>query len=162
MEYTEATKFFKSKDEDHDLWLLFNRARYAVYRVREKELQRYGITPEQANLLLNVVAMGNKAYPAKLSQLLLRQPHSMSELLGRMAKSGLIKKGKDLDFKKRVRVMITEKGQRAYELSTGRGPIHRIMGALSEAEKKEFRRYLEKIYAQALREMKAEFDNLST
>ena len=160
MEYDESTKFFTYEDEDQDLWLLLTHARYAVFRAREKELQRYGISPEQASLLFTVQAMDNKATPAALARYLLRQPHTISALVDRMARRGLVKKVKDLERKNLVRVAITEKGQKAYEQSIRRGPIHRIMGELSPEEKKKFRRYLQKLYTQARKEIGMDVDNL--
>jgi MarR family transcriptional regulator, organic hydroperoxide resistance regulator len=159
MKYDESAKFYSAEDENQDLWLLLTHTRYAVFRAREKELQRYGLSPEQAGLLFVVRAVGNKATPAELSRHLLREPHSVSALLDRMAKSGLVKKVKDLDRKNLVRVLITEKGQTAYELSTKRGPIHRIMQTLDQEEKKIFRGYLERILAKARKEIGMDRDN---
>jgi DNA-binding MarR family transcriptional regulator len=77
-----------------------------------------------------------------------------------MASRGLIKKFKDLDRKNLVRIEITEKGMKAYEQSTKRGPIHRIMGKLSPEEKKQVRQSLEKIYNQARKEIGLDIDRL--
>jgi len=160
MEYDESVKFYSTSDEDQDLWLLLTHTRYAVFRAREKELQRYGLSPEQASLMFVVMGMGNKAPPASLSRYLIRQPHTVSALVDRMAKKGLIRKVKDLERKNLVRVVITEKGQHAYELTTKRGPIHRIMNILNKEEKKQFRKYLEKIFAEARKEIGMDRDKL--
>jgi DNA-binding MarR family transcriptional regulator len=153
MDYDESAKFFTYQDEDQDLWLLLTHARYAVFRAREKELQRYGVSPEQMGLLFVVQALGNKATPAALSRYILRQPHTVSALVDRMAKRGLVKKVKDLDRKNLVRVVMTDKGQKTYELSTKRGPIHRIMNSLNQDERKAFKSYLERILTKARQEI---------
>jgi DNA-binding MarR family transcriptional regulator len=160
MQYDESTKFFSAEDEDQDLWLLLTHARYAVFRAREKELQRYGVSPEQVGLLFVVQALGNKATPAALSRFILRQPHTVSALVDRMARRGLVKKVKDLDRKNLVRVVMTEKGQKTYELSTKRGPIHRIMSTLNPEERKQFKDYLERILAKARKEIGMDRDEL--
>ena len=160
MKYDESAKYFTYEDEDQDLWMLLTHARYMVLRAREKELQRYGISPEQASLLFMVQALENKATPTALSRHLLRQPHTLSALVDRTAKRGLVRKVKDLDRKNLVRVEITEKGVKAYDQSTKRGPIHRIMAELTPEEKRKFRKYLEKIYAQARREIGMDRDSL--
>jgi DNA-binding MarR family transcriptional regulator len=152
MEYDESIKFFKAEDEDQDTWLLLTHTRYAIFRAREKELQKYGTSPEQVSLLFVVQALGNKATQASLSRYLLREPHTISALVERMAKRGLVKKVKDLDRKNRIRVVVTERGRKAYQQSTNRGPIHRIMGELKEKEKKQMRHYLEIIFAKARQE----------
>ncbi len=156
----KSTKFYSAEDEDQDLWLLLTHTRYAIFRAREKELLRYGVSPEQVGLLFVVQALGNKATPAALSRHIIRQPHTVSALVDRMAKRGLVKKVKDLDRKNLVRVVMTEKGQKTYELSTKRGPIHRIMNTLTEEEKKEFRGYLEKLLAKARKEIGLDRDEL--
>jgi MarR family transcriptional regulator, organic hydroperoxide resistance regulator len=153
MEYDESAKYYSAEDEDQDLWLLLTHTRYAIFRAREKELQRYGVSPEQVGLLFVVQALGNKATPAALSRHILRQPHTVSALVDRMAKRGLVKKVKDLDRKNLVRVVMTEKGQKTYDLSTKRGPIHRILNSVSPQEKKEFRETLEKLLARARKEI---------
>jgi DNA-binding MarR family transcriptional regulator len=160
MEYDESAKFYAYEDEDQDLWLLLTHTRYAVFRAREKELQRYGVSPEQVGLLFVVQALGNKATPAAISRHIIRQPHTVSALVDRMARRGLVKKVKDLDRKNLVRVVMTEKGKKTYDLSTKRGPIHRIMGILSPEEKQEFRTHLEKILAKARKEIGLDRDEL--
>jgi len=160
MVYEDSTKFFRAEDEDQDLWLLLTHTRYAIFRARELELQRYGITPEQVSLLFVVQALGKKATPAALSRYLIRQPHTVSALVARMEANGMVKKIKDLDRKNLVRVVITEKGKKAFEQSTKRGPIHRIMGELDSKEKKKFRKYLETIFAIARQEIGLDKDKL--
>ncbi len=85
MEYNEAAKYYSYSDIDHDLWILLAHTRYAVYRSREKELQRYGVSPEQVGILFIVQALGNRATPSEISRYVLRQPHTVSALIDRMA-----------------------------------------------------------------------------
>ncbi len=160
MQYDEQAKYYSAEDEDQDLWLLLTHARYAVFRAREKELQRYGVSPEQVGLLFVVQALGNKATPAAISRHIIRQPHTVSALVDRMARRGLVKKVKDLDRKNLVRVVMTEKGKKTYELSTKRGPIHRILGSLDVNERKQFRDTLEKVLAKARKEIGLDRDEL--
>ena len=161
MEYDEAAKYYSTEDEDQDMWLLLTHTRYAVFRAREKELQRYGVSPEQVGLLFVVQALGAQATPAAISRQILRQPHTVSALVDRMAKRGLVKKVKDLDRKNLVRVVMTEKGQKTYELSTKRGPIHRIMGSMGEQERKQFKATLEKLLATSRKEIGLDRDEIS-
>jgi DNA-binding MarR family transcriptional regulator len=153
MEYDESAKYFSYSDEDHDLWMLLTHARYAIYRAREKELQRYGVSPEQVGVLFIVQALGNQATPSQISRYILRQPHTVSALIERMADKGLVKKVHDLDKKNLVRVSLTEKGQKIYDSSTKRGPIHKIMGILSSEERSQFRNILDKLHLRARKEI---------
>jgi DNA-binding MarR family transcriptional regulator len=153
MEYDEAAKYYSYSDADHDLWMLLTHTRYAIYRSREKELHRYGVSPEQVGVLFIVQALGNRATPSEIARLILRQPHTVSAIIERMAGKGFVKKMHDLDKKNLVRVSLTEKGQKVYEHSTRRGPMHRIMGILSDDERTQLQKLLEKLQVQARKEI---------
>jgi DNA-binding MarR family transcriptional regulator len=153
MQYDEATKFYSYSDADHDLWMLMTHTRYAIYRAREKELLRYDISPEQVGVLFIVQALGNRATPSEIARFILRRPHTVSALIERMEEKGLVKKMHDLDRKNLVRVSLTERGKKLYDISTRRGPIHRIMGSLDPAERANFQKTLEKLQAQARKEI---------
>ena len=153
-------KYYSDGDPDHELYLLFTKARYLTFRAREKELQRYELSPEQAQVLLVVHEMEGRVTPAELSRLLLRQPHSVSALINRMQEKGLVKKVKDLERRNMVRVTLTKKGEEAYWLTCKRGPIHRIMGSLNESERESFQECLDKIMEKAKAELGMDRDNL--
>lgn len=153
MHYDEATKYYSYSDADHDLWMLMTHTRYAIYRAREKELLRYDVSPEQVGVLFIIQALGNRATPSEISRFVLRQPHTVSALIERMAEKGLVKKMHDLDRKNLVRVSMTEKGKKVYDISTKRGPIHRIMSSLDPTERANFQKALEKLQAQARKEI---------
>jgi DNA-binding MarR family transcriptional regulator len=160
MEYNETVKYFSYSDADQDLWMFLTRTRYAIYRAREKELQRYGVTPEQVGLLFIVQSLENRATPAEIARHINRQPHTASALIDRMEGIGLVKKTRDLEKKNMVRVSLTEKGQKAYELSIKRGPIHRIMSVLNKDEKILLRKILENLNNQARQELGLDRDKL--
>jgi MarR family transcriptional regulator, organic hydroperoxide resistance regulator len=149
MEYNKTAKYFSYLDEDQDLWMLLTHARYAIYRSREKELFRLGISPEQAGILFVVQALGNNPTPSDISRFIIRQPHTVSSLIERMTAKGLVKKTHDPERKNLVRVSLTEKGQRIYDLSTGRRSIHRILSVLSGDERARLRELLVKMQARA-------------
>lgn len=150
----ETMKGLPYEDEGFVLWVLLRQTRDGVLKLRERELNQYSITPEQSAVLTRVKAMGRRATPAEISRWLLREPHTISGLLSRMEKKGLVRKVKDLDRKNLIRVALTEKGQRAYHNATNnRESIHRIMSCLSEEDQKQLRSYLEKLRSATLKEL---------
>jgi len=145
------------KDQDFRLWTLLTRTRDAIFKARARELNTGGISSIQAGALFAIRVLGNEATPAELSRWLLREPHSVSGLISRMEAEGLIKKVKDLPRKNMVRVELTEKGQQAYEHSTKRASINRIMSSLSEKKKQQLSSYLETLRGKAHKELGNEF-----
>ena len=160
MDHKKGTKFYSDGDEFQDLYQVFDQARHLTYRAREKELQRYNLTPEQAQVLLIIQAIEDRATPVEISRLILREPHSVSAMVDRMEKKGLVVKVKDLKAKNMIRVAITDKGREAYEITTKRGPIRSIMSALDEDERRQFSQYLEKIMEKASEELGLGRDDL--
>ena len=96
-------------DRDYDLWLLIAQVRHAMFQARQKELVKYNITGRQAAVMLITQNIGYKATPSEISRWLLREPHTVTDLLNRMEKKGLLTKTKDLDRKNMIRVALTER-----------------------------------------------------
>jgi DNA-binding MarR family transcriptional regulator len=159
-EYKQEMGFFSDGDMDYELWNLFTIGRYATFRVREKELRRYGLTPEHAQILFVARALGEKATINAIARYILRAPHSVSAIIERMQRKRLVKKIRDPDRKKMVTIVLTERGLKAYELTSQRKPIHEIMAVLDENDRRDLRRCLEKILYKSSEVLGREIDDL--
>ena len=98
-------------DQDYELWVLLHQACSPMARARDDELGPVGISRMQAAVLFIVRAITAPATPAEVSRWLFREPHTVSGLLNRMEKHGLVRKIKDLGRKNMIRIVITEKGE---------------------------------------------------
>ena len=147
---------YADSDEDFTLWFLLRQACDATLRARDRELSQYDISVEEAAVLFVVQANGERATPSEISRWLFREPHSTSGLIIRMEKDGLVRKLNDLERKNMLRVVMTEKGREAYEKSTARESIHRIMSSLSQDERQLLRSCLERLRNEALKELRVE------
>jgi len=145
-----------STDKDYTLWVLLAQAEDMVFKAGEKELRQYGISPEEAAVLFIVQTLGNKATPSEISRWLLRKPHTVSGILSRMEKRGLVTKNRDLDRKNLVRVRLTEKGEQAYHQSTRIDSIHKMMASLSEEERQQLSSHLKTLRDRAFKELGVE------
>jgi len=141
-----------TEDKDYELWVLLAQAREVMYKARQQELRRYNLSPRQSAVLFIIRAIGDKVTPAEISRWLLRESHSVSEIISRMEKQGLLKKVRDLDRKNLVRIELTEKGSEAYNQAIKRDSIHTIMSALSDEERRQFSTMLKTIRDRALKE----------
>jgi len=142
-----------SPDEDFNIWVLLYQARDAVFRAREKELSQYGITAMEAGALFVIQATSGKTTPAEISRWMFRQHHTVTALLSRMAKKGLITKARDSAKKNMWRVSLTKKGEKAYRQSIKRESIHTAMSALSENDRQQLGSYSRKVRDQALKNL---------
>lgn len=140
----------RSFDRDFKLWVLLHQTRDAVHKTAEKELRRFGLSPMEAALIFAVHSIGERATPAEISRWLFRESHSVSGLLDRMAKKGLVRRSKDLDKKNLVRVSLTEKAQQFYNTYAEIKAIDTVLSSLSEEEREQLGASLEKLRDTAL------------
>jgi len=140
-------------DEDRDLWTLLTQTRDLILKAEQKEMRRYGASATRRTTLGVILALVNKAIPAKISRRLFREPHSVSGLLSRMEDEGLVRKVKDLDRKNLVRVELTEKGYHTYYQPIREESLHRIMSTISTEQRQQLVSCLQTIREGALQEL---------
>jgi DNA-binding MarR family transcriptional regulator len=146
-----------SSDKDYELSVLLQQTSDAIVRAWDKELSKHGISSVEAAVLFVVQSVGRRAIPMEISRWLFRMPHTVTALLIRMARKGLIRKTKDLDKKNLVRVSLTEKGKQAYDNSISRESIHKILSVLSKEERRQLSSYLVKLRDRALEELRIDY-----
>lgn len=142
--YKEQDKHLVT-DRDFNLWALIRQTHWVIFRVREAELSQYDLTPEQAAVCLFTHLIGNDATPGELSRWVVREPHTVSGILDRMGKKGLVRKVKDTERKNRIRVVLTEKGQWVLEQAVKRESTHLIFSCLTDEEHEQLRSILTKL-----------------
>ena len=140
-------------DRDYNLWVLLHQVSDIIFNAREAELQKYGLPATQAEVLFVIKAIGDEVTPAQISRMIYRRPHSVSGIIDRMEKAGLVKKTKDLHKKNLIRVTMTAKGQQAYKQALGRKSVQKIMASLSESERQKFKSLLETLRNKGLKEL---------
>jgi len=138
-------------DDDYRLWVLLHQAKDTIFAAREVELRQYGTSPMHAAVLFIIRAIGSEVTPAKIARWLLRSPNTVSDLLDRMERAGLVRKTRDLDRKNVTRVTITDKGRQAHNDSMKLESVHRIMSCLSKEERQQLWSILQKLRDEALK-----------
>lgn len=144
---------------ERQLFLLLRQTHGLMYKAIEDELRLSGSVPyTQAAVLFVVKAIGEQATPAQISRWLIREPHTVSTLLVRMEKQGLLRKTKDLERKNQVRVTLTEKGEEALRKGMKEETtISKIMSRLSNEEQDCLRAHLETLRSKALEELRIKY-----
>ena len=140
-------------DGDFKLWVLLRQTCHAIVTASENELRQIGISSRQAAVLSIVKAVTVPTTPAEISRWLFRQPHTVSGLLNRMEKQGLVRKVNDLERKNMIRIVLTEKGEQVYQRSREMKVIDKILSYLSPEERDNLRTYLETLRNKALEEI---------
>ncbi len=135
-------------DIDFPLWRLLDHTRYMLFRLREKELARFSLTPEQAFVLDIIHASGGSTTINSIVEMSQHRHNSISALINRMAKQGLLKKNRTRRDRRAFRIVSTVKGE---ELLTKvpRGSLHDAFSCLGPAEKRELELLLNRLMVSA-------------
>jgi DNA-binding MarR family transcriptional regulator len=125
----------KSENTVLRLWLLLPRVGDALNRCQDLVFSKYGITTEQWRVLACIKSRG-PLRPVEIASLLERAPNSMSMLVDRMVKAGLVRRTRDRKDRRAVIVSLTNKGNEAVEPATPAGWefMHRLLSPLSYDE----------------------------
>lgn len=142
------------------MWFLLARTRDAIYRTRERDLSDSGLTGEQT-FVLGVIhgfkdqGTPEKVTPAEISRQMFRESQSVSELLQRMERDGLVAKVKDLERRNMVRIEMTKKGHDLFEATIAKSnqTMARIMSGLSVKQREQLAEGLMIVREAALQEL---------
>ena len=130
----------------YSLWILLNHTRHAIYRARDGELGKFGISAEQARLLYVVKSLGENATPTEISKRVFRQSHTISSLVSRAEAKGLLERGKDPKSKKKVMITLTPRGQEILDEAKKMESLQKIWSGLSETDLQQLEKILRSLF----------------
>ncbi len=130
------------------LWRLLDNTRFAISRLREIELSKFGLTIEQSSILKILNSLGGSSNLGELEYLTLRQPHSLSTLVSRMKRLKMVSK-KRTAHEKRYSIYITSQGQALLNQMT-ENTLSEAFSCLSKTQLANFIQLFDILRSQAL------------
>ena len=142
------------------LWLLLHRVRDVLVRCEDSTYSEYGITYEQFTVLGQTKALGGSARIIDLARSLECAPNSVSTLVDRMVKAGLVRRTRGKIDRREVRVSLTSKGESALRLAAPAGWefIQKILAPISHKDKDVLASLLETVKCDSLGYLNPEVD----
>jgi DNA-binding MarR family transcriptional regulator len=126
-------------DKDYTLFASVLQVADILFKIRERELLPQNLSATAAEILFLVDAMGDEVTPAKITRMMLREPHSVSGILMRMEKHGLIKRTKDMEPKNRIRITLTARGEKVLKQAMKLQGTTGILSRLSVVQQKQLK-----------------------
>jgi len=141
------------------LWLLLRRVGDALGLCQDLVYSKYGLTSEQVAVLAAIKSRG-PLRPSEFSSILERSPNSMSMIIDRMVKTGLVRRTRDRKDRRAVFVSMTDKGREAVEpaVPTGWQFIHKILSPLSYDDQRALADMLETLKCELVGYLNPEMD----
>ena len=124
----------KTDDPRIILYALFDQTRETLFKAVELELSQYQMNSHQIKILYILYRNNDRMTLNELASESVREINSISALIARMQKKGLVKKVKN-SSNERLYVTLTDKGKDIYENTVTERSISLIFDVLSEEER---------------------------
>lgn len=134
----------KKKDQDINLYILLDQTNSIITNAIELEIKHLRMTQPQVRVLTMLSREDRPVTIDELANWTLKEFNSVSTLINRMEKKGLIKKVKKTGELKTY-VTLTEKGSNVYHRQVTERSIHLIFDKLTSGEKQQFELILKKL-----------------
>jgi DNA-binding MarR family transcriptional regulator len=140
------------------LWFMIHHTHDLLRACEDQMFPKYGLTTEHHSVLLTI-KFGH-VRPTDVARWLARSPNSISMIVDRMAKAGLVRRVRDKSDRRVVRLVITSKGEDALKPAYAAGwKLYReIMTPLSDEDKQTLLRLLITIQHQAIKHVNPKAD----
>jgi DNA-binding MarR family transcriptional regulator len=128
-------------------WVLLDFTRFAIGKLRDTELATLGLTPEQTAILKILNSHNGSSTISDISEYWMRQHHSVSTLINRMAKQGMVEKIKH-PKQKEFQILITSKGRELHNKLSQKS-LDEVFSNLSEEDLQKLSQLLQLLLIKA-------------
>ena len=101
---------FEFKEPKLMTWLLCHQCHNLISRCEEVQFSSNNITPEQHRVLMVIRYAKDPVKPTDIARWLDRRSHSISLIIERMLRRGIVDRIRDMPDRRSVRLVITKKG----------------------------------------------------
>jgi DNA-binding MarR family transcriptional regulator len=140
----KKVRISKRNDQDINLYILLDQTNSIVTNAVELELKHLRMTQPQARVLTMLSRQERPVTLEELANWTLKEFNSVSTLVNRMEKKGLVKKIKKQDDLKTY-ITLTDKGSDLYHHKITERSIHLIFDNLTAVEKEQLDSILKKV-----------------
>ena len=136
---------FKFEDSYKGAWILLRQIYNLVSKCEDRVFSEYGLTTEQHAVLMTIKHINAPVRITDVALWLDRSVNSVSMIVDRMVKAGLVRRVRDKKDRRVVFVTITSKAEKTFVLASvaGWGLIHEILSPLSDEDRLTLIRLLE-------------------
>jgi DNA-binding MarR family transcriptional regulator len=126
------------------LWFMIHHTHDMLKTCEDQVFGEQGLTTEQYTVLVTIKYLDSNVRPTDVARWLGRSPNSVSMMVDRMVKAGLVRRVRDKSDRRVVWLFITSKGEQALQPATlvGLEFIQRILSPLSYEDRQTLLRLI--------------------
>ena len=142
---------FESENLVLRLWFMIHRTHDMLKSCEDKVFGEQGLTTEQYVVLVAIKYLDDPVRPTDVARWLGRSPNSISMMVDRMVKAGLLRRVRDRNDRREVRLVITSKGETALKpaILAGWEFIQKILSQVSHDDRHTLMRLLDALQYEA-------------
>ena len=149
---------YQFDDDAFAAWVLMHQTWYVMRKSEERKLAKVGLTPERLQVLSVCTDYPGTLIPEEISRLIFRDSQSVSGLLNRMERDGLVRRVPKRKGHPFTEVHLTPRGEelcpRGIEAITAL--VTKVMSCLSAEELEQLQKLLRKLRQNTLEELHLE------
>ena len=153
-EQTKYKEYAPFMNSSYNMYVHIHMTQKALLNARYSEVKAFGITIMELALLTILKGHSGEPTPAQIARLIMRRRSTVSGLLNRMERNGLIKRSEYKNNKRLRKVTLTNKGKEVLEQAWEVDNINDIIGSISDDEFRRLWALLEKVQGLALKQIK--------
>jgi DNA-binding MarR family transcriptional regulator len=136
---------FQFENLDKGVWILLRQTNNLVLRCEDRVFSEHDITTERHAVLMAMKHIDGPVRPTDVARWLDLSVNSVSMIIDRMVKAGLVKRVRDRKDRRTVFLTTTSKAEKAYVLASVAGweLIQEILSPLSDKDKRILIKLLE-------------------
>jgi DNA-binding MarR family transcriptional regulator len=136
---------FRFENLDKGAWLLLRQVPNLVSRCEDQVFSKHGLTTERHAVLMVIKHIHGPVRPTDVARWLDLSVNSVSMIIDRMVRAGLVKRTRDRKDRRTVFLTATDKAEKAYALASVAGweLIQEILTPLSDKDKRTLIKVLE-------------------
>jgi len=136
---------FEFENLDKGAWLLLRQAHNLVMKCEDQVFYKNGLTTEQHAVLMAIEQIKGPVRITDIARWLDRSVNSVSMIIDRMVKAGLVRRARDRKDRRTVFVTMNSNVEKTYVLASAAGweLIQEILSPLSDEDKRTLIRLLE-------------------
>jgi len=136
---------FKFENLNKGAWILLRQVPNLVSRCEDQVFGKHGLTTERHAVLMAIRHIDAPVRPTDVARWLDLSVNSVSMIIDRMVRAGLVKRTRDRKDRRTVFLTATEKAEKAYVLASAAGweLIQEILAPLSDKDKRALIKLLE-------------------
>ncbi|MBE0430552.1 MAG: MarR family transcriptional regulator [Dehalococcoidia bacterium] len=142
----------EGKSQNLKAFMFLHRTRDLLFRCQDRVVAESGLTAEQYSVLVAIAFLDAPVRATDIGRWMDRKVNSVSMIVDRMVKAGLVRRARDLPDRREVRLAMTSKGEQA--LKSANPPVARLVeevfSSLSRDQTETLIRLLETLRGRAL------------